>query len=110
MRQPRRFALLLLIAFGACSVAQVEIVVAQVAVPLETPRFDVVLNNVYLPAYPPLARQARITGDVKIQLRIRKDGSVDSAEVQGLANLGHPTTNTPDDQPKHQPSRLATGH
>jgi len=36
--------------------------------------------------YPPLARQARITGDVEIHLSIRKDGSVESAELLS----GHP--------------------
>ncbi len=85
MRQARRFGLLLLIASGVWSAMHVEIAVAQAAAP-ETPRFEVVLNNVYPPVYPPLARQARITGDVKIRVRIRKDGSVDSAEVRS----GHP--------------------
>jgi TonB family protein len=33
------------------------------------------------PVYPPIARQARIMGDVKVQLGIRRDGSVASAEV-----------------------------
>jgi TonB family protein len=86
VRQTRRFALLLLIASGAWTVAHIEIVVAQVAAPLETPRFDVVLNDVYPPVYPPLARQARIMGDVKILVGVRQDGSVASAEVVS----GHP--------------------
>jgi TonB family protein len=47
---------------------------------------EIVLNRVPSPAYPPLARQARISGDVKIQVRIRQDGSVASAEVIS----GHP--------------------
>lgn len=33
------------------------------------------------PVYPPLARQARIMGDVKIRIVIRQDGSVSSADV-----------------------------
>jgi TonB family protein len=45
-----------------------------------------VLNKLFPPAYPPLARQARITGDVKMQVTIRQDGSVASAEVIS----GHP--------------------
>ncbi len=85
MRRICRFGLLLLIASGVWSAMHVEIAAAQAAAP-ETPRFEVVLNNVYPPVYPPLARQARIMGDVKIQVRIRKDGSVDSAEVLS----GHP--------------------
>jgi TonB family protein len=67
-------------------VAQVEIVGAQVAVPWETSRFEVVLNHVYPPVYPPLARQARIMGDVKILVGVRQNGSVASAEVVS----GHP--------------------
>lgn len=85
MIQTRRLCLLLWIASGAWSAAHVEIAIAQATAP-ETPRFEVVLTNVYPPVYPPLARQARIMGDVKIQVRIRKDGSVDSAEVLS----GHP--------------------
>jgi TonB family protein len=42
---------------------------------------EIVLNQVSPPAYPPLARQARIGGDVKIKVEIRQDGSVASAEV-----------------------------
>ena len=38
------------------------------------------------PVYPPLARAARIMGDVEIKLSIRKDGSVASAEMIS----GHP--------------------
>ncbi len=86
MRQKRRFALLLFVAFGACSMAHVQTLVAQAAAPFEEPRFDVVLNNVYPPVYPPLARQARIMGDVKILVGVRQDGTVASAEVVS----GHP--------------------
>jgi len=85
MIRPRRFCLLLLIVSGAWSAIHVEIAVAQASGP-ENPRFEVVLNNVYPPVYPPLARMARIMGDVKIQVRIRRDGSVDSAKVLS----GHP--------------------
>jgi TonB family protein len=46
-----------------------------------TSKTAVVLNNLYFPVYPPLARQARITGDVTILIHIRKDGKVESAEV-----------------------------
>jgi len=81
MRQTRRFGLLLLIALAASSVAHAQTVVAQAAAPFEEPRFDVVLNNVYPPVYPPLARQARIMGDVKVLVGIRQDGTVASAEV-----------------------------
>jgi TonB family protein len=81
MRRTRRFALLLFVAFGACSLAHVKTLVAQVTEPLDAPRLDVVLNNVSPPVYPPLARQARIMGDVKILVGVRQDGTVASAEV-----------------------------
>ena len=81
MRQTSRFALLLWIALGACCLAHAQTVVAQTAAPSEAPRFDVVLNNVSPPVYPPLARQARIMGDVRILVGVRQDGSVTSAEV-----------------------------
>jgi|SRR5579871_2248299 len=56
---------------------------AQVA-PL--PTGQVVLSRLSSPMYPPLARAARVSGDVQIALRIRQDGSVESAEVVN----GHP--------------------
>ncbi len=37
--------------------------------------------NLYPPAYPPLARQARIGGDVILKIEVRPDGSVASAAV-----------------------------
>jgi TonB family protein len=39
------------------------------------------LTNLAPPIYPPLARQARISGTVQIRLQLRKDGSVESAKV-----------------------------
>jgi TonB family protein len=47
---------------------------------------QVTLTELFPPAYPPLARQARISGDVQLELKIRQDGSVDSLEVVN----GHP--------------------
>jgi len=44
------------------------------------------LSKLYDPHYPPLARQARITGDVVLSLHVRQDGSIESAEVVS----GHP--------------------
>ncbi|HEY3971374.1 MAG TPA: energy transducer TonB [Candidatus Sulfotelmatobacter sp.] len=46
----------------------------------------VVMTRLFPPVYPPLARQARVVGDVRIQLTIGTDGSVESAEVVS----GHP--------------------
>jgi TonB family protein len=46
----------------------------------------VVLTKLTQPVYPPLARQARITGDVELKIDVRKDGTVQSA----VAVSGHP--------------------
>lgn len=50
------------------------------------PGAGVILSKLSDPAYPPLARQAHIAGDVELMLAIRQDGSVESAEVVS----GHP--------------------
>lgn len=52
----------------------------------ETSKSQISLIEVFPPIYPPLARQARISGDVKIVVMVRKDGSVASAEIAS----GHP--------------------
>lgn len=54
---------------------------AQASVGQEMPQTGVVLMKLSTPIYMPLARQARITGDIRIQLLIRRDGSVESADV-----------------------------
>jgi TonB family protein len=51
-----------------------------------TSKGAVVFASLADPKYPPLARQARIAGEVQIKLEIRKDGSVTSATVVS----GHP--------------------
>ena len=52
----------------------------------ETKKPLVALVELFPPIYPPLARQASISGDVTIRLRILKDGTIESAEVV----KGHP--------------------
>jgi TonB family protein len=48
----------------------------------------VALTKLFPPIYPPLARQARIAGEVKIEVSIRNDGGVESARVvEGHAML-----------------------
>ena len=73
--------LILLPAFGVALSA-----FAQTNSHSEASKADVVLVNLFSPAYPPLARQACIAGEVEINLGIRKDGSVQSAVVAS----GHP--------------------
>jgi TonB family protein len=83
---------LLLIAIGGTWVLSVTLSVIAQDMPAQGPasettsQIGVALTKLTPPIYPPLARQARITGDVKIQVLIRKDGSVESAEVIS----GHP--------------------
>jgi TonB family protein len=69
----------LLVCAGAESLAQVN-------PSSETPEQHVLLSKLSPPIYPPLARQARISGDVDLELRIRQDGSIESAQ----AVSGHP--------------------
>jgi TonB family protein len=52
----------------------------------ETVEAAAVLIKLSPPVYPPLASQARIMGDVKVYVHVRKDGSVESAELFS----GHP--------------------
>lgn len=52
----------------------------------QTSQGQVVLSKLAPPAYPPLARAANVSGDVEIVVRIRQDGTIESAEVAG----GHP--------------------
>jgi TonB family protein len=47
----------------------------------DSPQTGVALVNVSYPIYPPVAREAHITGDVEVMIGVRKDGSVESAIV-----------------------------
>ncbi len=47
---------------------------------------EAVMISAFNPTYPPLARQANITGDVELKLEIRKDGSIQTVSVVS----GHP--------------------
>jgi TonB family protein len=51
-----------------------------------TPQTGAFLTKLDDPVYPPLARQARISGDVNLTLHVRQDGSIESVEVVN----GHP--------------------
>jgi TonB family protein len=49
---------------------------------------DLYISSLQMPCYPPLARQAKIEGQVTMKIQINKDGSVGSAEaVEGIALL-----------------------
>jgi TonB family protein len=81
-----KFIVFLFVLAGTICLAQSNSETAPVQASAETPQAGVVLTKLSPPIYPPLARQARIMGDVKLKLSIRPDGSVESAEVVS----GHP--------------------
>lgn len=76
----------LLLFLVAAPLVCVESVQAQSASGSDAPQAGVVLSKLSEPAYPSLARQARIAGDVDLMLAIRPDGSVESSAVVS----GHP--------------------
>jgi TonB family protein len=45
------------------------------------PKWDAYITSLQMPCYPPLARQARIQGIVRVKLTVAGDGSVASAEA-----------------------------
>ena len=71
----------LLLFLAAALLVCIENVQAQSAAGSDAPQAGVVLSKLSEPAYPPLARQAHIAGDVDLMLAIRRDGSVESAAV-----------------------------
>ena len=81
-----RYRSLMLILAAVCLSAAVEHASAQSAQSSDAPQSGVALTKLSDPKYPPLARQARITGDVDLIITIRRDGSVESAAVVS----GHP--------------------
>jgi TonB family protein len=63
-----------------------QIAVAQTVSSTEAPQAQVALVKLAPLRYPPLPLQARITGDVRVNVHVRPDGGVASAE----ALSGHP--------------------
>jgi TonB family protein len=74
-----RFLLACLLIASACFPFVVSTARSQVSD--SSPKPAPFLANLYPPVYPPLAREARITGDVVLQIEVRPDGAVASAEV-----------------------------
>lgn len=81
----RRWAWFLAASLILC-LSMFEHVWAQAASSTEPAQSGVVLTKLFPPEYPPLARQAHITGDVVVRLSIAPDGSVMSAVLFD----GHP--------------------
>ena len=46
-----------------------------------TPQGEVVLTSLSNPVYPQLAKAARVAGDVELNLNVRANGTVESADV-----------------------------
>jgi len=79
----RNRTLLLLLLFLAIAVVSVIEITAQSVPTMPAGPF---LSKLYDAIYPPLARQARISGEVVLSLHIRQDGSIESVEPVS----GHP--------------------
>jgi TonB family protein len=79
---------ILLCALAATIVMSVAAVdsLAQVAARSNSEEQGVTLARLSPPIYPPLAKQARIIGDVDLELSVRQDGSLESVAVV----TGHP--------------------
>lgn len=77
-----------LLLFGSLSgfFVFLQIAVAQTLSSTEAPQTQVALVKLAPLRYPPLSRQARIAGDVRVNVHVRPDGTVASAE----ALSGHP--------------------
>jgi TonB family protein len=75
-----------LFAVTAAPLFMIDQSLAQNAVSGDVQPEGVVLTELARPSYPPLARQAQISGDVDLMLRVRQDGSIESAVVTS----GHP--------------------
>jgi TonB family protein len=71
---------------AAIMAALTPVLAAQQSPSRPTPETTIEVVKLSPPIYPPLAAQARITGDVVVHLLIRQDGSVASLE----ALTGHP--------------------
>jgi len=61
-------------------------VFAQASTLVQTPQPEVILTKLSPPVYPMLARQAHISGEVRVQVSIRADGTRASAQLWS----GHP--------------------
>jgi len=72
---------MLLTAWISCLSAAFPSAVGQVTAPPAEHEPAVTLTDLSPPYYPPLARQARISGDVNLRLLIRSDGSVESVTL-----------------------------
>ena len=69
-----------------CLLGFIQSVVAQINPLGESKESRAALMKLSPPIYPELSRQARITGDVRVKIELRPDGTVDTTEVVD----GHP--------------------
>jgi len=86
MKQFLLFALCSVYGLSGALSAVAQDAPAQAPATAEPMQTAVVLTKLSPPLYPPLAHQARIMGDVKVFVHVRKDGTVESVELFS----GHP--------------------
>ena len=86
MRRAHPGLVLILAAVAGLHLVFLRNAFAQALATAETPQPDVILTKLSPPVYPPLARQARISGEVRVEVSIRKDGTLASAQLVS----GHP--------------------
>jgi TonB family protein len=78
---PRRLPLILRFCAGVLLISLAEVSVAQTGTGSTAQENGVVLTNLYPPAYPAIAKAARVAGDVKLQIKVSRDGTVSSIKV-----------------------------
>jgi TonB family protein len=86
MRRVRLGPVLILAAVAGLHLLFLRNALAQTSAPAQTPQPEVILTKLSPPVYPPLARQARISGEVRVEVSILKDGTLASAQLVS----GHP--------------------
>src|SRR5438046_8592887 len=92
---PRRLPSILRFCAGVLLISLAEVSMAQTGTSSTTQENGAVLTKLYPPAYPPIAKTARVTGDVKLQIKVTREGTVSSvnrseehtSELQSLTNL-----------------------
>ena len=78
---PRRLPLILRFCAGVLLILLAEVSMAQTGTGSTAPENSVILTKLYPPAYPAIAKTARVTGDVKLQIKVTREGTVSSVKV-----------------------------
>ena len=78
---PRRLPSILRFCAGVLLISLAEVSMAQTGTSSTTQENGAALTKLYPPAYPPIAKTARVTGDVKLQIKVTREGTVSSVKV-----------------------------